>query len=223
MSIAPAPEPTTAAGILVVDDHDLVRLGLRTLVESHASDCGHAVPVLEARNLHDALCIYADHAGDIGLVLLDLHLPDARGLSALNAFLSRHPAAQVVVLSGINDPVQVRQALARGAKAYLPKSGDLQHVIHYIRSVGLLAANMPVAVKPAALAGPGSQVLYVNGRPFTLTDRQVQILDWMLAGCSNREIAAQASLSEGTVKNHVSALLLLFGLRSRAQLISQFR
>ena len=215
----PPPPNTTATGLLLVDDHDLVRLGLLTLVQSHAADTGQHVPVFEARTLREALDLYREHHRDIGLVLLDLHLPDEHGLSGLDQFRRTWPDAPVVVLSGINDPGLMRHAVARGALAYLPKAGDLEHVIAFIRSRGGFGAPSRAAPEPATLSTWHS----ANGQRLALSERQAQVLDWVLEGASNREIAARAHLSEGTVKNHVSALLLLFGVRSRAQLISQLR
>ena len=151
--------------------------------------------------------------------MLDLHLPDTQGLSGLTRFLADFPLASVAVLSGDNDPLQMQQAMAQGAKAYLLKSGDLQHVISYIRSVGLfgpLAWNQ----RPGAVQATAASVTCLQP---TLSDRQQQVLAGVIAGRSNREIADAEHLSEGTVKNHVSALLLHFGVRSRAQLISTFR
>ncbi len=229
MDTADTPQP---AGMLVVDDHELVRLGLRTLVQSHAASMGGTVQVFEARTLYEALAVYREHQTTIALVLLDLHLPDAHGLSALATFLGRFPAARVVVLSGVTDPALVREALAQGACAYLAKSGDLQQVVHYIRSQRLLgrpeepsvvAASSPAQPDGDPPGAAGRVVRTAAGEQLQLTARQSQVLDWILAGQSNREIADMAHLSEGTVKNHVSTLLLLFGVRSRAQLISQQR
>ena len=229
-NLAEAPKPT---GILLVDDHDLVRLGLRTLVQSHAAASGRVVQVFEARTLQDALAVYGDHQAAIGLVLLDLHLPDAHGLSGLASFIDHFPSARVVVLSGVSDPALVREAMARGASAYLAKSGDLQHVVSYIRSQGLLgqfgapASDGPESEALAADDNAGLPIVRLMcttaGERVQLTARQAQVLDWILVGQSNRQIADMARLSEGTVKNHVSTLLLLFGVRSRAQLISQLR
>lgn len=215
-----APDPNGATGLLVVDDHDLLRLGLLTLVQAHATDSGRKIKVLESRTLQEALELYARYRQRIGLVLLDLHLPDAHGLSGLTAFVKAFPEAPVVVLSGVNDPGLMRHALSRGARAYLAKSGDLKEVIGYIRSLGLFG--------PAAAPEPAAQpvlrhVRNANGESLELSERQAQVLEWVLAGQSNRDIAERAHLSEGTVKNHVSALLLLFGVRSRAQLISLLR
>ena len=227
-----APKPT---GMLVVDDHDLVRLGLRTLVQSHAASSGHEVQVFEARTLQEALVLYRDQQAAIDLVLLDLHLPDAHGLSGLVSFIAQFPAARVVVLSGVSDPALVREAMARGASAFLAKSGDLQHVVSYIRSLGLLGQSGALLTREPvgnALADDDSESAGLRivrtmrtsaGDRLQLTARQAQVLDSILAGQSNRQIAEMAHLSEGTVKNHVSTLLLLFGLRSRAQLISQLR
>jgi len=215
-----APDPGGATGLLVVDDHDLLRLGLLTLVQAHATDSGRKIKVLESRTLQEAMELYGRHRQRIGLVLLDLHLPDAHGLSGLTAFVKAFPEAPVVVLSGVNDPGLMRHALSRGARAYLAKSGDLKEVIGYIRSLGLFG---PVPT-PAAPSEPVLRsVRNANGESLQLTERQAQVLEWVLAGQSNRDIAERAHLSEGTVKNHVSALLLLFGVRSRAQLISLLR
>ncbi|WP_439589244.1 LuxR C-terminal-related transcriptional regulator [Hydrogenophaga sp.] len=222
-TLAPSPlEIRQATTLLVVDDHDLLRLGLLTLVQAHATGSGRPIPVLESRTLQEALDLYREHEAQIGLVLLDLHLPDAHGLTGLTNFLKAFPQAPVVVLSGVNDPGLMRYALSRGARAYLTKSGDLKEVISYIRALGMLGSPALGSTAP-----PREPVLRTvrntSGETLQLTERQAQVLDCILAGESNRDIAERAQLSEGTVKNHVSALLLLFGVRSRAQLISTLR
>jgi DNA-binding NarL/FixJ family response regulator len=215
-------------GMLVVDDHDLVRLGLQTLVQEHAQSHGHEVQIFEARTLQEALLVYRQHAGSIGLVLLDLHLPDAHGLSGLTTFVARFPQARIVVLSGSSEPTLMRHALASGATHYLTKSGDLKEVVSYIRSQGLLAPADAVRIgltteQPDQAVAGQRTVRNAAGQVLQLTARQAEVLDWILAGHSNREIAHMADLSEGTIKNLVSTLLLLFGARSRAQLVSQLR
>jgi DNA-binding NarL/FixJ family response regulator len=211
---------TRPTGMLVVDDHGLVRLGLRSLIQSFAAAGGRSVAVFEAASLAEALALYAAQQTQIGLVLMDLHLPDAHGLSGLHSFRERFPAARVVVVSGDSDPALQREALAQGASAYLTKSGDLHHVVQYLRSLGHASDSRA----PSVLPGTATRVVCkAGGEPLQLSARQAQILDWVLAGLSNQQIAEQACLGEGTVKNHVSALLLLFEVRSRAQLISQLR
>lgn len=217
--------------MLVVDDHDLVRLGLRTLLQFHTPDNCREISVFEARTLQQALSEYRTHQAAIGLVLLDLHLPDAHGLSGLTTFIAHFPTARVVVLSADNDPALVRLALTAGASAYLAKSGDLHNVIGFIRSLGLLKesgiqevceSSRQALLSDAALHTTRT-ICTNSGERLPLTVRQAEVLDWILAGQSNRQIASLADLSEGTVKNHVSTLLLMFNARSRAQLISQLR
>lgn len=232
---APTPVEVPATGpraVLVVDDHDLVRLGLRTLLLSHANAAREALEVIEARTLQAALATLCDRGASIAVVLLDLHLPDAHGLAGLEMLLAEFPAARVVVLSGSTDPVLRRRALELGAATYLSKSADLQHVADFLRSVGMFggdATAVPAAAEggePSPDAGIESELVDVRtaeGHRVQLTRRQSQVLERVLAGQSNRQIAEQTHLTEGTIKNHVSALLLMFGVRSRSQLISQLR
>ena len=214
--IPPArPDAASPPRLLVVDDHELVRLGLATLIAAEA--VGTPAPeVLEASSLAQALQLYSVHGEGIALVLLDLHLPDTHGLAGLRTFLARFPHAPIVVLSGSSDPALVREAIAAGARAFLGKSGQLAHVLDYVRGLAGPGAA------PAPAAG-GRLVQTLDGERLRLTQRQAELLDGVLCGQSNREIAERAHLAEGTVKNHVSALLLMFGVRSRAQLISRLR
>ncbi|MDP9910426.1 DNA-binding NarL/FixJ family response regulator [Variovorax boronicumulans] len=205
-----------ARGILVVDDHELVRLGLRALLLAETG----SVPVYEARSLADALHLYELHLASHFLVLLDLDLPDAQGLDTLVRFKRAFPASRVVVLSGKDSHALMQGAMALGAQAFLPKTGHLGEVLRYVRDndlVGLPAR--PLADAPAPVH---AKAAVAELQP-QLNARQVEILDWLLAGKSNKEIAQLSRLTEGTVKNHVSTLLLLFGMRSRAQLISSLR
>lgn len=210
-----------------MDDHDLLRLGLKTLVQSGSPSTAGAVPVLEARSLQMAIDVYREHASSIGLVLLDLELPDARGLAGLQAFLATFPDARVVVLSGSTDPLASAKSLAAGATRYLAKSADLRHVIAYLKSALLLddgQAQGLAAEHPAEEIATGTSTVWTAaGATVELSQRQLEVLEGVLAGHSNRQIADATRLTEGTIKNHVSSLLLMFGVRSRAELISQLR
>lgn len=206
-------------GILVVDDHELVRLGFRALLLAHSPSAGAPTEIFEAQTLAQALAVYEANRAAIGVVLLDLALPDTQGLSGLMVFRKRFPAARIVVLSGTGDKSLAQGALALGASAFLSKSGDLAEVLRFIRQRGMfygLAGSADTAWPADGRARAASESEARQG----LTARQVQMLEWILDGKSNREIALAAHLSEGTVKNHVSTLLLVFGMRSRAQLIS---
>lgn len=233
-----APPPPTAdtgatagvsSAILVVDDHDLLRLGVSALVQAQAATSGARIAVFEAGNIADALALYAANEAAVGLVLLDLALPDTHGLSGLAEFRLRFPAARVVVLSGTANSTLAQGALALGASAFLPKSADLKEMVGFIRACGLFEADgtpqqqqtLPATALPKSLSGYAE---FAHASAWQeLTPRQMQVLQWVLEGKANKEIAQLANLSEGTVKNHVSTILLLFGMRSRAQLISTLR
>lgn len=204
-----------ARGILVVDDHELVRLGLRALLLAETG----SVPVYEARCLADALRLYEFHLTSHFLVLLDLDLPDSQGLDTLVRFRRAFPASRVVVLSGKDSHALMQGAMALGAQAFLPKTGHLGEVLRYVRDNDLVALPTQPGTAPVTVH---TKTATTESQP-QLNPRQVEILDCLLAGKSNKEIAQLSHLTEGTVKNHVSTLLLLFGVRSRAQLISSLK
>jgi DNA-binding NarL/FixJ family response regulator len=215
--------PASSRAILVVDDHDLVRLGVRALVQAQAPSTESTIEVIEAGTVAGALALYEEARERIGLVLLDLALPDAQELGGLAQFRARFPEARVVVLSGTDSAALADGALALGASAFLPKSADLREVVSFIRACGLLDADGAVSLPPAPRSAAADAEPAHAGAWRELTPRQLEVLQWVLEGRSNKEIAQLAGLSEGTVKNHVSTLLLLFGMRSRAQLISSLR
>ncbi|MDQ8036198.1 MAG: response regulator transcription factor [Pedobacter sp.] len=222
--------PDKATGILVVDDHELVRLGFRALVQSQVSPGTQpALRIFEASTLADALALFAEHHAAIAVVALDLGLPDTEGLNGLMAFRQRFPEAAVVVLSATDHPATIQSALALGALSFFPKSGDLGDMLGFVLACvqhGPAFARQQLTQATSAFATHNSLASTSEFTPAsrqTLSGRQLQILQWLLEGKSNREISEQACLSEGTVKNHVSMLLLSFGVRSRAQLISKLR
>lgn len=204
------------SGILIVDDHDLVRLGLRALIASQTSQAGAAIQVFEVKTLAAAIEVCEANRSVIDLVFLDLELSDSAGLNGLATFKAVHPQVMVVVLSGESDGPTIKGALQLGAAAYLRKTSDLTEVISFIRSRGLLAnvhGASPQIAESQPLAVPATG----------LSSRQAQILGLVLQGMSNREISEAACLAEGTIKNHLSSILLHFGVRSRAHLISLLR
>ncbi len=226
---APITTPSVG-GILVVDDHELVRLGFRALVQSQASMAKQSpLVVFEADTLAQALSLYGEHRAEIAVVVLDLSLPDSNGLDGLMAFRQRFPVATVVVLSGTDNPALVRNALSLGAISFFSKSGDLGDMVGFVHACVLhgpeaASRRLPrLAPAFASFTQPASTNEFAPTAGQSLSSRQLQILQWLLEGKSNREIGQLAFLSEGTVKNHVSTLLLSFSVRSRAQLISKLR
>jgi DNA-binding NarL/FixJ family response regulator len=200
--------------VLVVDDHELVRLGLRQVIVQHFADRFH---VAEAPNLEQALRWMQQRAEDVLVLLLDLNLGDTRGLTGLKLLRQLHPSLPIVVVSGTHDPRVREEALAHGAWGYFCKTGDagdLKGVVATIESARAAGQGPRNGAVPASGQGPGPGI--------GLTGRQVQILELLLSGLDNQAIAAETGLALGSVKNCVSTIFLVFNVRSRAELIRLF-
>lgn len=225
MSLA---DSTRSSSILIVDDHDLVRLGVRALLQAQVSPNGPAVEVFEANSLEQALAVYERFQTSIGLVLLDLALPDTQGLSGVSDFLGRYPQARVVALSGAGTTSLAQSAIAQsaltlGACAFLPKSANLKEVVSFIRACGLLRGDVVDGLPNTSRLIARTPHRSCNSALASLSGSQMRVLQLILEGKTNKEIGQLTELREGTVKNYVSTILLLFGMRSRSQLISSLR
>lgn len=199
--------------ILVVDDHALVREGLRQVLKGLQSD----VAVLEAPHCARAFELAAMHP-DLDLVLLDYHLPDMNGLDALDVFGERHPELPIIMLSGSVSPRVMRQVLTKGAAAFITKSSMSDELLSVVRLV--LAGD--VYVPPALLEAPPlsfAEGADTGNPPPQLTARQVDVLHLLLDGQPNKDIGRLLNLSDETVKNHVTAILRGFGVQTRTQAV----
>jgi DNA-binding NarL/FixJ family response regulator len=204
--------------VLLVDDHELVRLGVKT---SCAELFGMPIEWLEAQTLQDAVRIFGE-TPNIDAVMLDLNLPDCKGLQGLRLFLQAHPAARVAVFSGTQDEFVVRQARAMGAVSYIGKGAIATHLQETLVNL-LWPGGATDARGPAAPLFPRMPASAMYDRVAELGPRHLEILELVLSGCTNQEISQSTQLSLGTVKNYVSSLLLALDVRSRAHLISLFR
>ena len=196
--------------ILVVDDHALVREGLRQVLKG----LDEQVEVLEAGQCSRAFELAAAHP-DLDLVLLDYQLPDMNGLEALTLFGRQHPELPVVMISGTVEPRIVRQVMALGAVGFIAKASLSSELLTILRAVLEGQIYMP----PEFLTGHAAlDEVDAPGGP-QLTSRQHEVLGLMLAARSNKEISVTLSLSDETVKNHVSAVLRAFGVQTRMQAV----
>jgi DNA-binding NarL/FixJ family response regulator len=219
MNLLDAPVETRMAKLLLIDDHDLVRVGLRAALES-ASEA--PLEWREAQTLTDGMQLYAAEAESIDLVLLDLNLSDCKGLQGLRQFMETFPKARVCVLSGTQDEFVVGQAKALGAVGYLPKAQAPKITCTTILSM----LNAGEATTPN-ITGTATALRFPSAATYDriaeLGPRHLEILELILSGCSNQEISNATKLSLGTVKNYVSTILLALDVKSRSHLISLFR
>jgi DNA-binding NarL/FixJ family response regulator len=210
----------TKRKVLLVDDHDLVRYGTHMLLESLGEVQCDITP---CRSLDDARTACREQ-GPFDLILLDLNLPDAKGLQGLRTLRDEYPDASFAMLTGTQDEIVIRQAQAMGAVGYLLKSWTPEQLKQALRSLllpagaqGPAAAAATVAQRFPRLAGSSHY-----DRVAELGPRHLQILELILEGCSNQEISKATELTLGTVKNYVSAILLALDVDSRSHLISLF-
>jgi DNA-binding NarL/FixJ family response regulator len=209
--------------ILVVDDHQLIREGLRPVLE-RLGGMGEEVSVLEAASYDEAI-VYADSNPDLDLVLLDLRLPNVSGFAALVDLQERHPDVPVVIMSGEDDPAVVRGTFDRGALGFIPKSSPSHVILNALRLVleggtyvprEIMSAFASPAPGPAQPATPMEES---QARELGLTPRQADVLALLLAGKSNKIICRELNLAEGTVKNHVAAVLKALNVTTRVHAV----
>jgi two-component system NarL family response regulator len=193
-------------GVLIADDHPVVRMGLEALVNDASGMC----VVAEAATGEEAVELALRHRPDV--VLMDLRMPGCGGVEAIQRIRSVWPDARIVVLTTYDGDEDIYRALRAGARAYLLKDAPRAALLETIGAVHRGQTNIPseVAAKLAErLAGP------------ELTERELDVLRRIVAGRSNKEIAADLSVSEGTVKFHVNNVLGKLGVSDRTQAVTE--
>jgi DNA-binding NarL/FixJ family response regulator len=202
--------------ILVVDDHHLIREGLRPLLEAVAH--GEPVQVLEADSLARALHEADDHP-DLDLALVDLRMPDVVDFEAVSRLRERQPALPIVVMSGDNEPGLVKSAFDHGALGFIPKSSSSAVILGALRLVLAGGTYIPrEAIEGGAMSRVEAPPAGADGG-LDVTPRQMEVLRLMLGGKSNKAIGRELALAEGTVKNHVAAVLKALQVTTRTQAV----
>ena len=193
------PEPIR---LLVVDDHPVVRGGLVALLGT----VDDMKVVAEADDGREAFEQYSLHQPDV--TLMDLRLRTVGGVDAIQLIRAKWPAARVIVLTTFDGDEDIYKAIQAGAKAYLLKGMSVEELISTIRSVHQGRTRIPAAIAEKLaerLAGP------------QLTNRELEVLQLIVRGRSNKEIGIDLSISEATVKTHINSLLAKLGVSDRTQ------
>jgi DNA-binding NarL/FixJ family response regulator len=192
--------------VLIVDDHPVVRQGLRVLLEVQD---GIAVAA-EAGDGPAALALAAEHVPDV--ILLDLKLPGMDGIAVLGELAAQDSPSRVLVLTSMTEPAAAAAALRAGAAGVLYKDVDPDALVRAIRAVH--DGHFLLAPEAAgSLLRPGRP----GGGLDALTSREREVLAELARGRSNREIARALHVSEKTVKTHVSSVLTKLGVADRTQ------
>lgn len=204
--------PDDAIQVVIADDHDVVRRGLRSLL----STVDDIDVIGEAATGRDAVQLAADLVPDV--VLLDLQMPDGHGLDATRQITADHPNVAIIILTMFEDADSIDAALRAGARGYLLKGANQDDVIDAVRA----AARGHVILGPGAaerllerLTSPGSAATIFP----ELTAREREVLKLVADGLDNPTIGKQLDLTAKTVANHVSNILTKLQIATRAQAI----
>ncbi|WP_402371119.1 response regulator [Isoptericola rhizosphaerae] len=217
MSVAGGGSPATR--VVLVDDQTLVRHGIRSLLEI----AGGVEVVAEADDGGSGVSAVVEHDPDV--VLLDLRMPGTDGLWALGELRRRRLDVPVLVLTTFDDDELVLAALRAGAQGYLLKDVTVEQLAGAVRTLAdggthvqpSVTARLVRALGSGAVpeVAPGLREAFVQ----PLTERETQVLRLMAEGCTNRVIADVLHLAPGTVKNHVSAVLLKLDTTDRTKAV----
>jgi two-component system NarL family response regulator len=188
--------------ILVAEDHLVARVGVSTIVNMQPD----MTVVAEASNGQQAVELFRKHRPDV--TLLDMRMPGMGGVEAAMAIRAEFPAAKMIALTTYGGDEDIRRALTAGVLAYLTKDVLHDELLKAIRAVNEGHTYLPAAVA-AALA---AQLPRPN-----LSAREVQVLELIVRGLANKQIAYALSIAEHTVKNHVKNILSKLGVQDRTQ------
>lgn len=202
----------SALRLLVVDDHQVVRLGLRALLESEPD----LLVVGEAGTAAEALTMAERLQPDV--VLMDVRLPDQSGIFACRQIRQRWPAMHVLILTSFADEALVLEAIEAGAAGYVLKQLDSDDLVRAVRAVGKGDAVLdPVVTRQVLVRVRRAEHDSHEAAFRDLSARELEVLAQVAEGKTNAEIARVLILSEKTVRNHVSTILEKLGVTNRIE------
>lgn len=201
----------TAIRILVVDDHEVVRAGLKQFLTNFADlEC-----VGEAGNGSDAVALYQSLQPDV--VVMDLFLPERNsGIEAIQQIVAINPAAAVIALTSSHETEVVRGALGAGATSYVLKTINANELVEAIRATNQGRSLLAQEATQALIRSTRSTTLSRD----TLTDRELAVLALLADGYSNAEISENLNVAVPTVKTYVGSILSKLGAANRAEAVS---
>lgn len=199
--------------IIIADDHPLFRAALKQAVGQAVDD----VEVIEADTIA-ALQNSVVSCPEADLVLLDLNMPGAHGFSALVFMRGQYPGLPVVMVSGSEDIQVMSKAIEYGASGFIPKSASLQLIADAIQAVLNGDVWLPEGVQ-GQIDRASPETCDFSEKLATLTPQQFRVLGMLMEGLLNKQIAYELSVSEATIKAHITAVFRKLGVRNRTQAV----
>lgn len=208
--------------VMIVDDHPLLRSGIRRVLEAESD----LIVVAEASDGKECLGLALETDPDI--ILMDINLPIMNGLQATREIKALRPDIGVVVFTAYHDETQALHAIQAGASAYFPKDVTATELVNAIREVsqGNYVVDDAVLSKPEVvkwLLGQFQQIAPIQAEEaademfLPLSPREMEILQLIARGMSNKEIARELQISRQTVKNHMTSILRKLAVNDRTQ------
>jgi DNA-binding NarL/FixJ family response regulator len=198
--------------LVIADDHPLFRGALREAV----TGLFERMDIAEAGTFNEVAELL-ERSSDVDLVLLDLTMPGVRGFSGLMYLRAQYPGVPVIVVSANDDPAAIRRCMQFGASGFIPKTLGVEAMRVAISRI--LGGGVWTPPDVDLSAGSDTETAALMARMATLTPQQVRVLMMLSEGLLNKQIAYQLSVSEATVKAHVSAILQKLGVESRTQAV----
>lgn len=196
---------TDKKNILLIDDHELFRVGLRLILEPETD-----ANIIEIEKISDLSLV----STNIDVVLLDIYLPGINGLEGMSVIQKRWPNARIMLLSASNYHENINTALKSGASCFLNKDSAPNVIIKTVQA--LLKKR---SLKKSFNNGSGEEHSAINQLKPMLSNRLLEVLALLAEGVSNKEIADQLCISEHTVRNHIATLMSHFSVHNRTQII----
>lgn len=201
---------------LLVDDHSLIREGMMQAIRG-LDPCAR---FSQANSLASTLARLAEPSDEpIDVVLLDLGLPDSRGIATLQTVRQAGPTQRIGIITGHADVQIALECIHHGASCFIPKLAEIDGFTSALQALVEGRLHFPSdLLSPGEVELPPADEEAVQ-RAIRLTPRQRDVLEWLLKGCTNHAIASALGISAETVKLHVSAIFRAYGVHSRTQLV----
>lgn len=197
--------------IIIVDDHPL----FRTAMQAALGQLQTIASILEAGTIAELEQLLRDHNAP-DLILLDLHLPGAHGLSGLLFLRGQYPDVAIAIISATEDTTVIQKAFHHGVRGFIPKSADMSTLHEAIGALLNGESWFPSTFSPHT---DSIKLPEMEQKLSTLTPQQFRVLRMISEGMLNKQIAADLNVSEATVKAHVTAIFKKLGVRSRTQAV----